>query len=181
MIYVQSSWWCWWFGGGYGLRPYISMYPLLAFPMAMLLKKASAIKPKAYYYALSTVIVLMVAYSIFQTRQYTTNAVHYSGTTLRSYIENFMKTYPTGPSWKMLSLPDFELARKGIHVSYPTSEDKASWSAMDPEEARDMIRKSLSDNKKNLRQIRRYSKRENIPQETAMEEVVERMYEEKTE
>ena len=33
-IYVILSWWCWWYGGGFGLRAFIDSYALLALPMA---------------------------------------------------------------------------------------------------------------------------------------------------
>ena len=32
--YVTYSWWCWWYGGGFGARPFIEFYPLLALPLA---------------------------------------------------------------------------------------------------------------------------------------------------
>jgi hypothetical protein len=32
--YVFASWWAWWFGGAFGHRCYVELYPLLAFPMA---------------------------------------------------------------------------------------------------------------------------------------------------
>jgi len=180
MIYVQSSWWCWWFGGGWGLRAYISMYPLLAFPMAVLIKRVSASRTRPYYFALSSLMILLVAYQIFQTRQFTTNAIHYSGTTVRSYGENFLKTYPTGPSWKMLELPDFILARKGVYVCYPSSIDKEAWKAMDREEAMSKIRNELMSDRRLPRQIKRLSRREEIPYESALNQVLERMYGEKT-
>lgn len=180
MIYVQSSWWCWWFGGGWGLRPYISMYPLLAFPMATLLKKLSSLRVRYYYHGLITAMLLLVAYQIFQTRQFTTNAIHYSGTTLKSYAENFLRTYPTGPSWKMLDLPDFQLARMGIYVSYPTSEDKEAWKAMDKADALESIREELNRDRALVRQIKRYAKREEITIDSAMQEVMDRIYSERT-
>lgn len=181
MIYVQSSWWCWWFGGGWGLRPYISMYPLLAFPMAMLLKKLSTLRVKSYYIAGISIMLLLVVYQIFQTRQYTTSAIHYSGTTVESYRENFLKTYPTGPSWKMLDLPDFELARLGVYVSYPTSDNKEEWGVMEEEEARNLIREELRADPKVLRQIERLARREELTLDAALNKVIDRMYEEKTE
>ena len=36
-VYVFSSWWCWWFGGGFGMRPMIDYYPLLIIPLGELL------------------------------------------------------------------------------------------------------------------------------------------------
>lgn len=33
-IYICSSWWSWWFGGGFGCRPLADLVPLLAVPLA---------------------------------------------------------------------------------------------------------------------------------------------------
>ena len=33
-LYVISSWWCWWYGGGFGMRPLIESYAILAIPLA---------------------------------------------------------------------------------------------------------------------------------------------------
>lgn len=180
MIYVQSSWWCWWFGGGYGLRAYISMYPLLAIPLAMLLEKAGSMKRKGWQYALISLMLLLIVYQVFQTRQFTTGAIHYSGTTCRSYKENFLKTYPTGASWQMLEIPDFVLARKGIYINYPTWEDKETWKAMDKAEAYDLLRVEINVDRSVMRQIDRYANREGISADSAMTLVLERMYQEKT-
>lgn len=32
-MYVMFAWWCWWYGGSYGMRPMIEWMPLLALPM----------------------------------------------------------------------------------------------------------------------------------------------------
>lgn len=35
--WITASWWCWWYGGGLGMRPFIDVYPLLVIPIAFLL------------------------------------------------------------------------------------------------------------------------------------------------
>lgn len=179
MIYVQSSWWNWWFGGGYGLRAYISMYPLLAFPLAMFLTRTGRRK-KGWQYAFIAVMLLLLIFQVFQTRQFTTGAIHYSGTTWTSYKENFLKTYPTGASWQMLEIPDFILARKGIYIDYPTWEEKESWRAKEKDEAMELLREEIGEDRSVMRQISHYAHREGISRDSAMTEVVERMYQEKT-
>ena len=99
---------------------------------------------------------------------------------MKSYAENFLKTYPTGPSWKMLDLPDFQLARKGIYISYPTWEDKEAWKVMDRVDALEKIREELNGDRALSRQIKRYAKREEITLESAMQEVMDRIYGERT-
>ena len=180
MIYVQSSWWCWWFGGGFGLRPYISMYPLLAIPMAYLLHKLKQKKRPWAFGALASVLLVLTAYQLFQIRQHSTQAIHYSATTFQSYRENFLKVRPTKRSWDMLEVPDFNLARLGIYVSYPTWEDKEAWAAMDKSDALEKIGEELASDAKLQRQIQRYADREDLPADSALHMVLERMYDRKT-
>ena len=180
MIYVQSSWWCWWFGGGWGLRPYISMYPLLAIPMAYLLSHLRLKKRQWAFGGITALILILSAYQLFQIRQFSTQAIHYSATTSRSYFENFLKVRPTQRSWEMLELPDFNLARLGIYVSYSTAEDKEEWASMDKMEALEKIGEEIAADAKILRQINSYAEREDLPADTAMNLVVERMYYRKT-
>ena len=80
----------------------------------------------------------------------------------------------------MLELPDFNLARLGIYVSYSTGENKEEWSAMEMEEAKERIRKEIDADSKLRRQIGRYAEREGQPVDTAMNMVLERMYVRKT-
>jgi hypothetical protein len=37
--YLFGSWWCWWFGGAFGLRSYIDILPLLAIPLCYLIRQ----------------------------------------------------------------------------------------------------------------------------------------------
>jgi hypothetical protein len=180
MIYVQSSWWCWWFGGGFGLRPYISMYPILAFPMAYLLHHLRKEKRQWVFAFMSSLILILSSYQLFQIRQFSTQAIHYSGTTARSYFENFLRVRPTKASWKMLKVPDFNLARLGIYVDYSTGEDKEEWRSMEKEEALAKIRDEIAADPKVRRQIFRYAEREGMLRDSAMNQVLERMYFRKT-
>ncbi len=180
MIYVQSCWWSWWFGGGYGLRAYISMYPLLAFPMAYVLSHLHLKKRQWAFGVLAGLILILSSYQIFQNRQFATKAIHYSGTTFRSYRENFLRLRPTPRSWEMLELPDYNLARLGIYVSYSTGEDKEAWRSMEAPAAYEKIREEIAADRKVQRQIERYAEREEMELDSAMNLVLERMYYRKT-
>jgi hypothetical protein len=37
-IYALSCWWCWWYGGGFGMRALVQSYALLAIPLAAFFK-----------------------------------------------------------------------------------------------------------------------------------------------
>ncbi len=180
MVYVQSSWWCWWFGGGFGLRPYISMYPLLAIPLAFLITQMRQKQRRWAMGAITVLILVLSAHQLFQTWQFRTKAIHYSGTTFQSYKENFLKLRPTHNSWDMLELPDYRLARLGIHVSYSSGEDKEEWRSLERAEAFSRIEQEITADPRIQRQIDRYAKREGMPVDSAMNLVLERMYKRKT-
>jgi hypothetical protein len=180
MIYVQSSWWCWWFGGGFGLRPYISMYPLLAIALAFLINHLWQKHQIWKWGGITLLILLLSAFQLFQSWQFRTKAIHYSGTTFQSYKENFLKSRPTPSSWDMLELPDYNLARLGIYVSYSTGEDKEEWRSLEKPDALDMIEQEIAEDSRLERQIGRYAEREEIPLDSAMNVVLERMYQRKT-
>ena len=79
MIYVSSSWWCWWFGGSFGLRAYVELGGLLAFPMAAAFE--SVLKsPERWFRTGGKILVLFFIFlQQFQTYQYTKNLIHYDG------------------------------------------------------------------------------------------------------
>ncbi len=45
-IYVSYSWWCYNYINGYGSRPMINIYPLLALPLGLMLQRWRLIKPR---------------------------------------------------------------------------------------------------------------------------------------
>jgi hypothetical protein len=112
-IYVQSSWWSWWFGGAFGLRAFIDSYGIMAIPLAMVLDAAS--QKKFLKYAAPAVLVVLIWYNTFQIRQYTKGAIHFWWNTKEAYWENFLRIYPTSEYWDLVRIPDYYLARKGIY------------------------------------------------------------------
>jgi hypothetical protein len=112
-IYVQSSWWSWWFGGAFGLRAFIDSYGIMAIPLAMVLDAAS--QKKFLKYAAPSVLVVLIWYNTFQTRQYTKGAIHFWWNNKEAYWENFLRLHPTSEYWDMVRVPDYYLARKGIY------------------------------------------------------------------
>jgi hypothetical protein len=43
LTYVLSSWWCWWYGGGLGSRPFIEFFPVLLLPIALALAQGGVL------------------------------------------------------------------------------------------------------------------------------------------
>ncbi|MCF6242623.1 MAG: hypothetical protein L3J74_14915 [Bacteroidales bacterium] len=110
-IYIVSSWWCWWYGGSYGLRAFIDSYAILIFPLVAIID---------YFYTKSKakIIVLILTgiflfHGIFQTMQYYYGAIHWDSMTKDAYWESFGKLHPTGNYKQFLNPPDYEKALKG--------------------------------------------------------------------
>ena len=114
MVYVLSSWWSWWFGGGYGMRALIDLYGILAIPFAAFLYYAYKQK-KIFGYLSAAIVIGFIWFSTFQSRQYVNGAIHYVGMTKEAYWETFMKPYPTDKYWHYLRMPDYDSARIGVY------------------------------------------------------------------
>lgn len=67
-IYVTASWWCWWYGGSFGSRPFVDLLPLCALPMASLYKHVSFVALRKYL--VFSFVGLCVFLNLFQTWQY---------------------------------------------------------------------------------------------------------------
>lgn len=115
MVYVLSSWWNWWFGGGFGLRAYIDIYGLMAFPLAMLV--GLSLKNKILRFVLPPLILVLIAFNLFQTTQYKNGAIHYWWMNKEMYWETFLKKHPTTEYYNMVKIPDIKRAKRGVYVA----------------------------------------------------------------
>ena len=113
-IYILASWWSWWFGGGFGLRSFVDSYAIMALPFATLL---SAVFAQKRYIKIPIVIVfsILIWFSYFQMRQYNRGAIHYWWMNKDTYWETFLRRRPTERYWQLITIPDYEKARKGIY------------------------------------------------------------------
>ncbi|MGM0497690.1 MAG: hypothetical protein ACQESJ_07205 [Bacteroidota bacterium] len=115
-IYVQSTWWSWWFGGGFGIRTFVDSYGIMAIPLATLIKTSS--EKTVSKFAVPIVLIVLAWYNTFQIRQYRNNAIHWWWNTKEAYWENFLKAKPQGRYYDYVRLPDYYLARhKGEYVA----------------------------------------------------------------
>jgi hypothetical protein len=103
-IYIVLSWFCWWYGGSFGLRAFIDSYAVLSLPLgtflAWTLKQRAAIR-----YGFLAVFSLLVVLNLFQTSQYRNGAIHYANMTKKAYWETFGKLKPTGDFFQYLKNP----------------------------------------------------------------------------
>jgi hypothetical protein len=84
LVYVTFSWEQWWYGGGFSARPLVSLYPLLALPLAALLAR-----PGRWQLVVRTVVALLTVLSMWQTYQYAAGIIHYENNTAELYFRNF--------------------------------------------------------------------------------------------
>jgi hypothetical protein len=112
-IYATFSWWCWWYGGSFGQRSMIDIYPILAIPFAAFLAKIheKRILTKVFVYAL---LVLLLCLNIFQTMQAKWNTIHFDSMTRAAYFDAFLRLTKNPEREKFLQHPDYEKARAGL-------------------------------------------------------------------
>lgn len=110
-IYVVYSWWCWWYGGSFGSRPMIDIYPLLAIPFAASIQKLLQLN---WYKIPAFVLVLFFVFlNLFQINQYRSSLLHWDSMTRAAYFKIFLKNDfpPDYPA--LLEAPDLEKAKRG--------------------------------------------------------------------
>ncbi|MBS1637970.1 MAG: hypothetical protein JST26_18805 [Bacteroidetes bacterium] len=111
-ILVISSWWCWWYGGSFGQRAMIDLYPMLAFPLAAFLS-SNVFQRNLRAGLLKGLIAVFIALNMFQTIQFHYNIIHYDSMTMRAYFNAFGKTSKADCDRSLLKAPDYEKAVRG--------------------------------------------------------------------
>ncbi|HOZ87167.1 MAG TPA: hypothetical protein PL029_05365 [Bacteroidia bacterium] len=111
-LYMVFSWWCWWYGGSFGQRVLIDIYPLLLIPMTAFfefLGDQSKVKRRMVY----SIVSLLVLLNLFQTIQAKYNIIHYDSMTRENYFKVFFTTSKQPDREKYLKHPDYEKALRG--------------------------------------------------------------------
>jgi hypothetical protein len=181
-IYVLSSWWSWWYGGSFGMRSMIGSYGLLSIPLAALLLALREQFPNRRIImgiVQGTILSFLVFLNIFQTCQYTKVLIHYVGMTKKSYWTIFLRTKDRYGYWQNLTVPDYELAGKGIYVFNPLIEADKRLQGMKEEDARFMLTDEIRQDRRLAKDIRRYSRRTGTPRQEALDMVVNRVYQDR--
>src|ERR1700752_1345765 len=111
-LYIVSSWWCWWYGGSFGQRTLIDIYPLLIFPLAELLSRIQEF-PKVKKQLIYVVLTFCLVLNLFQTAQCKYNIIDYDGMTFKEYIQVFGSLDPKDIKPELLDKPDYEKAVVG--------------------------------------------------------------------
>ena len=113
MVYILSSWWCWWYGGSFGQRSMVDFYGVMALPLAAIID--SGLHKKWLNYASLLLVGWLIFFNQFNLLQYRHMAISYWWMGKEGYWENFMKSYPTCKYWNIAIQPRYEVARSGIY------------------------------------------------------------------
>lgn len=108
--YVVSSFWCWWYGAGFGLRPMVDSYALMALPLAAFVAWLLSYRHlwKAFL-PLALFLVLLNQVQAYQSRK---NILHFDSVGKAYYWKVFMKLKGDDSSLPLLEPPDY---KKALH------------------------------------------------------------------
>jgi hypothetical protein len=88
LVYLNSSWWCWWFGGSYGARAMIETYPLLAIGFAAFFDFVVRSKK-----VIAWICSLLILFNIKSVDLYRVNTIHYDGMTYKAFLYTSFKLF----------------------------------------------------------------------------------------
>lgn len=97
-LYIVSSWWCWWYGGGFGMRALIEASVPMSVGIAFSIH--SICKNRVGSYIFAVVFPWLLALNFLQTHQYSKGIIHWDAMSKKSYWEVFGIVNP--PSDKVM-------------------------------------------------------------------------------
>lgn len=113
-MYIIFSWWCWWYGGGFGQRAFIDSYALMAVACAALLSAGMTAPVKWVSRSVLVAFLLLAASGVFYNLQYYHGAIHWDSMTREAYFDSFGRIRPSARFNQLLEAPDYEKAREGF-------------------------------------------------------------------
>ncbi len=111
-IFVVSSWWCWWYGGSFGMRPFIEIYGFFGLFIAVVLEKLT--KEKRRWNIASMIIFIFISLNLYQSIQFKKGIIHHDSMTLKAYFKNFFILERKNLDASVFESPNYEDALKGI-------------------------------------------------------------------
>ena len=88
LVYIFSSWWNWFYGDGFGMRPMVDFYSLFALMIAWWVVNLSA----RYKKVLLFISFLFVGLNVVQSFQYFRGIIHVDSMTQKAYWHQFLRT-----------------------------------------------------------------------------------------
>jgi hypothetical protein len=87
--YVIASWWDWQFGASFGHRAFVDALPIFAIGLAAFFEWSG--RNRARWRLVSSVVVIAIAFNVFQMLQYWNGVLPMSDTTWDQYQGVFLK------------------------------------------------------------------------------------------
>ncbi|MGC8865810.1 MAG: glycosyltransferase [Bacteroidales bacterium] len=116
-LYVISSWWSWWYGGSFGGRSFIDIYPVMAIPLAAFIRKTGK-TPGWARIILLIVAGLLIHLNYYQTWQYSKGIVHWAGMTREAYWYSLKNKIPQKDYYYLIWEADIKDAMRGIYFRH---------------------------------------------------------------
>jgi hypothetical protein len=88
VTYILSAWWCWYYGGSFGMRAFIEFYALFAILLALSLKYIQNKVQRSLFIGAIFILTLVCQVQTYQYRYY---YIHWSEMTKEHYWEVFMR------------------------------------------------------------------------------------------
>lgn len=89
LVFILSSWWNWFYGDSFGMRPMVDFYALFAIPLGMLTNYA--IQNRLTKIGLFTLLAALIGLNLFQTWQYHAGIIHPDSMNLKKYKYAFLR------------------------------------------------------------------------------------------
>lgn len=83
-LYLTFAWWCWWYGGSFGMRSLIDFYPLWLMLIGVLIQSVTK-RFSILYGVFFLIVYYSVHLNLFQTKQYSKGIIHYDSMTKDAY------------------------------------------------------------------------------------------------
>ncbi len=88
LVWVLSSWWCWWYGGSFSSRVMVEFLPMIILPLALWLQSISS---KVKRSGLIALLFVLTVFCQFQTYQYRFYLIHWEEMNKEMYWEVFLQ------------------------------------------------------------------------------------------
>ena len=109
-IYIILSWWSWWYGGGFGLRPFVDYYGLLSLPLAAFIASIPEFKRPVKFTA-SILLSISIFLGIYNYIKYYYGTIHFDSMTWKAYKNYFFKIHDDKDFKSFLEHPDYQKAK----------------------------------------------------------------------
>lgn len=176
-IYITASWWCWWYGGSFGSRPFVDLLPLCSILLASLYQFAAQVVWKRILLYLAVGFCMFL--NLFQTWQFVNSILPFDEMDQLKYSKIFLKNgdqyrflFEKDNIWRKANFP-----REQLLWSSPTLLKGSSSFSISPIGGKDSILEIInlsipagifSQNENRMLQISMEAKLSNLNSEAAL-------------